>query len=844
MNRFSRLLIFIVLLCYGYLYPQESTQPSELSIEATIHSSSISSPTEAIIDASDIKETTIIPENTLIDFYFDNTDLVDIINQFAARKGLNIALPTSTQGGPITQKITFKNKRKISLKEAERYLYTFLEMSGYNLIPDQSLVNKTDMANHTNAPSFCKVVRVDSNIAREPLPLFFNIPPQELPRSEQRIRAVYYLANLKVPDSSSPGGSQSPLDIMLKDMLSTNQAGQSIGTYMFDPKSNAIILVDKANVISSVMTIINELDVSGIRDSIQVIPLYNAGAKTIADLLKSQQGLAIGGQRPGTKGDSSSYFATNIRIVADERTNSLIFMGREAAIERLKEFVVQYLDAPIESGKSILHYYDLQYLDAEKFAVDLQNIVSRQTDSQSKQEFSGPESFFQGVIVRAEVPKVAEKIETQVAAAGAAGAQTPEEIVKGQVYKGGNRLIVAARSQDWARIKKLIQDLDKPQPQVILEVIIADIRVEDSRILGSQTRNPAEIDLPKGVNFQSGQLDNPFTDVPPTTLAADLLELNPPVVPTPAAGSSLATILTAADPGSLIISLNDPAGNGIWSVIQVLQEYDNAKIISHPFLVAQNNKEAHEVLSEIRRDFGDVNPANATAAVINQVDVRADVKVAMIPRISLPDRLSLQIRVDINRFTSATQSNLQRDTRLVETNANLHTGQILALGGLTNVSVVESTSETPILGRIPILGWLFRKNTQSIVKNNLVIFICPTIVQPRIRDAQHYYTKRKVDEAYEVAGDTSMDTTRDPITNFFFKPILNEGAEMIDNYLADARDTGLLIDRHSDLIKNKKQRPSSGCQKKKKKENSIPKTALKDRLINENNPLRIKQSKT
>jgi general secretion pathway protein D len=777
------------------------------------------------------------PEDALFDFNLDNTDLVDIINRFAALKSFNVAFPTVTQGGPITQKITFKNTKKISLKDMEKYVYTFLELSGYALISDQSSSHKKTTSPHEKA-FFFKLIKTDSGadttgtsaVSREPLPLYINVPPSELPASEMRIRAVYYLANIKVPDTSA-GASQSPLELMLKDMISPS------GKYLFDPKSNGIIISDKATTIASIMTIVNELDSSGVRDTVEVVRLYNAGAATIADLLKTQQGLAIGGQRAGAKGDSGSYFSTNIRIVADTRQNSLILMGRSSAIERLKEFVVEYLDLPLESGKSILHYYDLQYLDAEQFAGVLTQIVNRQTDnSQSKQVATGPESFFQGVIIKAEVPKAVEKAaEAQVATTKTAG---PEEIIKGTVYKGGNRLIVAARAQDWERIKMLIQQLDTPQPQVILEVLVADIVVEDDRILGAQTRNPAELDLPNGVNFQSGQLVAPFTNQPPTTLAPDLLEeqvFNGTM-------ESIAAFLSSGFPGSLIISLNDPAGTGIWSVLQVLQQYNNTKVISHPFLVTLNNKEGHEVVSEIRRDFGDVNPATGAASVINQVDVTAALKIAIVPRISPSDRVNLQITVNINQFVNGNpaSTNLTINTRQIETNANLHTGQILILGGLTQITATESENETPILSRIPILGWLFKKEQRDIVKNNLAVFICPTVIRPRIRDAQHSYTKRKVEEAYDAATENSgllFDNLRDPVTNFFFNPKGDDDGKMVDNYLADARDTGLLLDRHSSLIQNRKVRPKKVCKKEKRKEVTRPTHNLKDMLADQENPL-------
>ncbi len=702
-------------------------------------------------------------KDPLIRFSFDNEDLVKIINLVASKKGINIILPQGADA--INQKITFKQRKKILLSEAERYLSLFLWLSGYAMHPEDS---------------FFVISKTGDNATRQPLPLYVNIPPQELP-AEQLIQAVYYLANLRVPETTQ---NNDPLNLIIKDQLSSS------GSYLFDPKSNAIIISERSNTIASLMSMILDLDSSGSKEKIEVVPLFNSVARNVAELLKAQLvGTASDSRgliRTDVKTDSGLYFSPNIKIVADDRTNSLIIMGRETAVERLKDFVQEYMDASPESGRSILHAYDLQYLDAESFASVLNEIVnSRGASGQSQKEVTGPEQFFEGVKIVPEVYKPAE------AGKAVAGGTTVEET--GAVYRGGNRLIIAAKQKDWERLLPFIRECDRPEKQVIIEMLIVDLTVIDLNVLGSQIRNPSGIQLPRGVTFQSAQLAAPILDntqtTPPnaTTLAADLLRLllgsNPP--------SSIAVPLTnviGTNNGSTILSFNDPNGSGIWGILQILSQYAKTSVISHPFFVTLNNAKAEEVTTDIRRAVADQSIGEGAISTQKVKDFTAVLKVAITPRISSMDRLNLQITTEIENFISSDVNNFTRNTRKVQTSANMSSGQILVLGGLTQSVDDETESELPILGQIPILGWLFKSKAKTTTKSTLAIFITPTIVEPKIRDGINRFTNDKLDEGkVDVDRGLLFDNLKDPITRWFFRNSPDVDKALINDYLGDIR---------------------------------------------------------
>jgi general secretion pathway protein D len=706
-----------------------------------------------------------VKKKNLIPFTFDNADLTDIVNLIAAEKNINIILPQGVQA--INQKISFTPDGPIPLAQAERYMESFLDLAGYTIRPHGS---------------FYIVSKVDNNIGHEPIALYVNVPPEKLPYGEQRIRAVYYLSNLRVPEL--PQGND-PITLILNEMLSP----KPLSSFVYDQRSNGIIITDKADNISSVMTILLELDTSGSRDTIEVIPLFNTSAKSVAKLLREQilvvSGTDSSRARADIRSESSSYFAPNTRVVADERNNTLIIMGRESAVDRLKEFVREYMDASPESGNSILHVYDLKYLDAEEFAAVLNNIVSSRIEgSQSTREITGPERFFEGVIIRAETYQPAQ------AAQGVPGGAAPTAEA-GTVYRGGNRLIITARYHDWLRIKDLIDQLDKPQRQVIIEVLIVDLSLNITKLIAGQTRNPLGLQLPPGVNFQSAQISSPIIQsVPPVgnpTLAEDLLALisDNPV-------ESIARVVSTTDPGSLIIAFKDPSSTGVFSILQLLDSYGRTKVLSHPFLITLNNKLAQAMSEEKRRVIGDADAGTGGIITRNDIDVTAQLKVSVTPRISAVDRLNLQITVDINEFDSTASGNPSqegagnRTTRRVQTNANMSSGQVLVLGGLTRFETNDIETKTPILGDIPLIGPFFKNVTRSTFKNNLIVLIAPTVIDVKLREGQYAYTRDKVITAYDGDGDESMfNNTKDPITRYYFVTGY-ESENMIDEYLAEA----------------------------------------------------------
>lgn len=708
-----------------------------------------------------------------ISFDFNDEDLTKIINLYAAKKGINIVLPQGENA--IKTKITLDQKKKITLDEAEKYLYSLLDIVGYGVYPNNDF--------------YVIAKKTDATMGREPITLYVNVSPEDLPKKSEPIRAIYYLTNFQVPKNTSD--TNSPLNTILKDMIGDKR-------FLFDEKSNAIILTANADKIASVMTIILALDATGASEIVEVFPLFYADANIVADLLQKQiiamaNKQAAGAGRVQIKGEAGVYFTPNTLVKADGRTNSLILIGTESAVTRIKSFVRESIDVPLASGRSILHLYDLQYLDAKEFAGVLEQIVKQNIGEQSEKNRSeGPQRFFEDVIIKFE--EMSEATEAKDVGGSAIAAI-------GKVTLGGNRLLISAKNDDWLMIKHLIEKLDKPQLQVIIEVMILDITLNAAKILNSQLRNPVGNPIHQNMQYQTvniassaiipGVAPGGTAQSPMISLTADLLELLQIKE-----GNSIATgASSGGNIGSMIISFKDPCQDAVWAAMQIFNKWGVSNVISHPFIVTKNNVKGRENLVTIRRGYGR-NVSSGGNVTVKVEDYPAKVSVEITPRISSLDRLNMQIRVEVSNFTSpigTTSQNTDFTTtnRIVETNATMSAGQVLILGGLTQDTETETETKWPLLGDIPVIGPLFfRGATKSKIKNNLAIIVHPTIVNPKLRAGQQKHTQEKIEtRRKEMEQSGLFNSLKDPVTRLFFADMGNNGIESLDEYLIDVHYT-------------------------------------------------------
>lgn len=676
-------------------------------------------------------------------FDFKDEELVDIINMLAALKKVNVVAPIGANA--INVKINLTISQPLTLDEAWDMLYRLLDIAGY------SLIKKNDEY---------VIVKNTQNISRESLPIYINTAFSELPKGDKRIVYIYYLTNLKASQEFD-----SQLGALFKELLPSD------AIYKADKNANGIILVAKSEDIRAVMEIVDAMDQTGFQERLELIRLRYTIADTVArifteGILKTAVSTPNNRFRgtPQAESTAATYFSQNVRVIPEPRTNSLIVLGRVQAVERIKDFIFKYIDVQLESGRSILHIYALQYLDADEFAPVLQRIVDSSASGGTGQSSagesgqSGTERLFEKVIIRSDTPPNAS-----------------DEGSEGK-YFGGNKLVIAARNDDWERIRVLIEELDKPQPQVIIEVLIADLTLDDTRTLGAITRNPADIPFPGNASIQSAMIEQLILDAPDdqpaqiNALRGVNSDLNAITVPVSnSSGTNTYVSLPQTLPsGTGVISISDSDGR-TWSILQILKLFNNTKILTHPHVIATNNQTAVIEVGETRLVV-DQSAPSTSGVTVRKKGLKANTNLKITPRISSANTVNLQVVIDIDQFESTTDfANGNRLNRDLVTNASVRSGDILALGGLIRNSTEEDLAATPGLSSIPILGWLFQRKAKFITQTSLNIFITPTIIQPKLRADVGSYTKAYALDAEEYTRQAGLfDSLRDPITRWFF----------------------------------------------------------------------------
>ncbi len=836
MKSLNRLLIIFVIVGYSYA---DSTVTDQL--QALVDKTK---KTPAKLLLFDEKKSRSLGKKKII-FSFKEKDLSEIIEEMAAFKEINIVLPQGKDA--LKGKLTFQYDKKITMDEAWNVLLSILEGAGISILPHGSMY----------------IAMMRDKSAGAPTSLFINTYLENLPSSDERIRYIYYFSNISLADKTQAEDVKKIIEDMLPEV--DKKEG-----YVLDESLNSLMISSTSSRIKMIMKIIGTLDESGFRESVEVINLQYIDASFIEKLFAGDKNAKINGLIPSKAEDNrypwmqpekkpaqrKRYFSENTRVVA-LKNNTIVIFGKQDAIDRVRDFIHKYIDVPLGAGESIVHIYDLQFLDAKSVYDSLGKLLQvggTKTQVKGAMEI-GQEYDFSKVILQYEEPHVEKTAEQEIA--GEAKVDKDAELQG--AYLGGNRLVVAARDREWRVIKDLIDKLDYAEQQVALEALIIDITMDDARALGAQIRNKLFNGVVShDVNFQSAQLDNMWLNFDgsdqiksPPGLAADLLstEKNSNIRPSSSSTdtTNIPQDLAPQKEGETVVSFSETQ-NGkevVWGILQMLNDYSNTQILSQPFVVAANNKKATLVSAQLRWLQGEATAISNGPAMIKREDVDAGLSVVIQPRVSDSDDISLSITIDVNEYTSTTDNT--RRKRHVQTNAVVKDGQVLMLGGLDKIDEKESRLETPMLGRIPLLGWFFKKKQRQRTKQTLMVFIVPRIIRPFYgKLPSNYissYSRSKLDCANEDLDDTGYTYgNRDPISRSFFKSISADAKGEIDNFVESTRWQSA----KTKMAKLKKAKRSSKRQRAAMKNDHAESTLtpdnsqaqeLKKRMANLSNPL-------
>ncbi|HEY0748068.1 MAG TPA: type II secretion system secretin GspD [Steroidobacteraceae bacterium] len=495
------------------------------------------------------------------------------------------------------------------------------------------------------------------------------------------------------------------------------------------PGGNMLIISDRASNVNRVVRIIQRMDESG-DEPIEVIPLHNAGAADVVRIVNSL-----------SQGAGADAGGAIVKVVADERTNSILLTGERSARLRLKALILN-MDTPMASGGDIQVRY-LRYADAEKISDKLKGQATASAKAQGGPPVGAP--------------------------AAGGGTSNVDASVTIWADVATNALIITAPPKIMKSLMGVIDKLDIRRAQVQVEAIIVEVDVNKSSNLGVQWLlfGQGNSTVPAGIiNLPGGgtsivDLATTALGLASGTTGATATTGVTGINGTPAISSS--TVGTGAT-----VAVGRVVKNGVSfaALIQALRSDGSSNIISTPSLITMNNEEAEvKVTQEIPLITGSFSSTQSSVAgttspftTIQREEVGTILKVT--PHINEGNSVQLKIEQEDSSPGAklADSSDISTNKRSIKTTVLIEDGGIIVLGGLMSDTVTESEDRVPGLGAIPIIGNLFKSRSGSRQKKNLMVFIRPRIM----RDAD--ITESTSEAKYEEVRRSQQSITGGHIT--------------------------------------------------------------------------------
>jgi len=475
------------------------------------------------------------------------------------------------------------------------------------------------------------------------------------------------------------------------------------------PHTNTLIVTDVYSNIQRLTKILKTIDVLKTGLELSIVTLVHSDVKDLAKTLDSVFGVAV------KKGKKAAGPARIIKFVADDRTNTLIILASEGDTLKIKE-LIEVLDTETPKGKETIHVYYLENAIAEDLANVLEAIPTKKGND--KKAKSAP-------IVSSKVRITADK--------------------------ATNSLIITAGKEDFQTLEAVIRKLDIPRSMVYIECLIMEVNVEKDFLLGTEwiVGDSRELndDLYGGTGGFSGG-DPGFSKLGGLSGGLSGIATYP-------AGFSMGVFGEAINVGGVTFP-------SLGAVIQAYKKDEDVNILSTPQILTTDNEEAtinvgKNVPYQTRSA---AETGSETYSSFEYKDVGQILKIT--PHVSQDRFVRLVINYEGTQLDDLATTASDRPTtlkRAIDTTVIVKDNGTVVIGGLIDDSMTKTTYKVPCLGDVPVLGWLFRTNSNARDKTNLFVFLTPRVVANPVEAQALYETKKEhIEQAQkEQAGETGAD---------------------------------------------------------------------------------------
>lgn len=469
---------------------------------------------------------------------------------------------------------------------------------------------------------------------------------------------------------------------------------------------NMLMIVDSATNVEKILMIIGSIDKSGTEEP-ELILLKYANAEDIVRIISEALTLGTKMQtpayrplKPGESAAAGSVEEQQASVFADTRLNAVVLIADKQEKESLKRMIA-LLDIPLPEATSKINVYFLEYADATELSKVLEGMLTG-ISSQAKTSLSSQ----------------------------------PGQPVKSPFEPGGkviispdkatNALVIVASPADYQSLVQVIKQLDRKRKQVYVEAMIVEASIDQLQEIGAKWRIIAEKDGEPVFVSGFGQIDTTavqgiITGLTGLTTGGMGNFLDIPVSTTDAEGNITTTTLTV--PGfAALFNLNEFRGA--------------VNVLSTPQILTSDNKEAEIVVGEnvpfITNKESDPARPQSVFTSIERKDV--GITLRLTPQIAEGDYVKLDIYQEISALkqeSTVVVLTLGPTTtkRSTKTSVVVKDNQTVVIGGLMQERDEENLNKVPLLGDIPLLGWLFKNKSVNKKKTNLLVFLTPHIVK-------------------------------------------------------------------------------------------------------------------
>ena len=434
---------------------------------------------------------------------------------------------------------------------------------------------------------------------------------------------------------------------------------------------NVVIISDHADNILRLKKLIQEIDVAD-EDEVVMVPLQEAWVGNVAAILEKVAPDQIGSAAKGP---------TKVQVIANERNNSLVLRGKPRPIAEVMK-IIDKLDRPATTTDST-QVVLLSHADAENISKILTSVIgqSSKPDKNSNQD----------ITIAADTTL--------------------------------NAIVVKADPGTMSEILTLLEKLDTPRAQVMIEAAIVEVAIDEGSSLGvemaagDQRGNSAPL------------VSTSLNGVISTLLAGTISDGNSKI----SVIEGLASLSSPTLAGAKI----DTQGLSFGAVVNALANNSNANLLSTPSILTLDNQEAKILVGrEVPFRTGSFSTTGDGTSnpftTVNRQDV--GIELVVTPHVFENNDVRMEILQKITNVINTPVggtafADVVTSKRTIETTVLAADGQTIVLGGLIQDDINNTNVRVPVLGKIPLLGALFRSTTKERTKTNLLVFLRPTILQ-------------------------------------------------------------------------------------------------------------------